>query len=227
MTNIVAGSGSGAIHDKGTVVMGGSVVEYTIGGRRYPYKSVARCSVCQSQYRMQIEDGILTGRTYQAILRSLPEDMAPFTDRSDAISKANMQTHAKGHMPLDAIIARQTIEMRASDRGRSLDDPSGSMIDNHTLAHEIVRQVGERLARGELKPNLDHALVAQKLLFDEEARISASVDKDASEEAVAALFGTLSHNPAWVQYMLRQNVVGPIDVLEVPRVEDPSGLPSA
>ena len=211
-------SSSAVVRDSASVVyMGDSMVEYELGGRRYPYKSSARCRVCQSPSRMQIEDGILVGRTYTAILRSLPVDL---TEGEDAISKATLANHAEKHMPLDAVIARQVVEQKTADMGRSIETAMGSMMDHHILATEIVRRVGERVARGELKPNLDHAIGAMKYLFDEDARTDGGAEKEMADEMLTELMVTINqvldpadlraigarlrHSPKWVAFMMRQ-----------------------
>lgn len=237
MTVAHSGSASARANDNAVVVRGGSVVEYTLGGRRYPYKSSPRCKVCQSPSRMEIEEGILTGRTYAAILRSLPTDL---TDGEDGISKTSMANHAKEHMPLDAIVSRAVIEQRVADRGRSLDDPTGTLIDHHIMATEIVRQAGERMLRGELKVGIEHALAAMKMLYDEEARVQADVDESASEAMMLSLFTSLRqilppdtmralstrlrHNPAWTQLFMKQLGMGDPVVVEAGLV-DPAKSP--
>ena len=208
---------SSQVRETAALTRGGAVVEYTLGGRRYAYKTSPRCKVCQSPSRMAIEEGILMGRTYSAILRTLPVDL---TEGEDGFSLSSLKRHGDNHMPLDAIVSRAVIERSVADRGRSLDDPSGTLLDHHTLAREIVRQAGERMLRGELKVGLEHALPAMKLLFDEGARVEGSVDQAATETMLVSLFATLKqvldaetlaavgarlrHNPAWMEMIQKQ-----------------------
>ena len=217
MTNQRSGSAAAPVHETAALTRGESVVEYTLGGRRYAYKTSARCKVCQSPSRMAIEEGILMGRTYAAIMRSLPVDL---TEGEDGVSLASLKRHGDNHMPLDAIVSRAVIEQSVAARGRSLDDPSGTLLDHHTVAREIVRQAGERMLRGELKVGLEHALPAMKMLWDDEARLEAGADQAATETMLVSLFATLKqvldaetlaavgarlrHNPVWMEMLTRQ-----------------------
>lgn len=163
-----------------------TVVEVAIGGRRYPFISSPRCGVCQCEERFAIEEGLLIGRSYASIARSLPDKFRD-PDSEHHISIEQMRLHVKNHMPADITVSRAIIERRAQEMGRSLDVMEGTLIDAYSVASEVMRLGFERIARGEIKVGLEHTLVATKMVNEMEEKASHSIDMTVQTEMVTLL----------------------------------------
>lgn len=155
--------------------MPASMIMTRIGGKDYPLKSVPNCKTCQSVHRMFIENALITGRTYKAIERSLPDETAAENPTSD-----NISAHYKnGHMPLPQEVQRRIIERRATDIGRNLEDAAEMLVDKYTVAEMIVHKGAEKILTGDVDPNVAETLAAIKLLHDFEKQNEINVDQEA------------------------------------------------
>jgi hypothetical protein len=153
-----------------------SVITYRTGGRDYPLKTVRNCKVCKSPYRFDIEEHIIGGRTYKRIIDSLPED--------HEVSADSVKRHyLNGHMPLEQSVHRQMVERRASQIGKSIDDAADSLIDGITLLESVVQRTFDRLASGEVKPELRDGVQAASLLAQLGEYDQQGVDQQAIVEA--------------------------------------------
>lgn len=138
---------------------GASVVTYRLGGRNYPMRTAPNCRVCQSPYRLRVEQELAAGRVYARIASSLPEDAD--------LSARNVSEHYKnGHMPLEVEASRRILERRAEDRGRDIERGVDALVDGMALAESVVQKTYEALQRGDIRPELIDGLRAAKLLED-------------------------------------------------------------
>lgn len=158
------------------VSTGRSVITYKIGGREYPLITNRNCKVCMSPYRFDIEDYIVKGRVYRKIVEALPED--------SGLTVANVKNHYyNNHMPLDVSTTRAITERRAQRVGKSIEEGVESLIDGMTLAETVVQKTFERIASGEIKPDLADGLRAATLLAQMGEYEQSGVDQHAIIEA--------------------------------------------
>lgn len=159
---------------------GASIVAYRLGGRDYPLRTNAQCFVCLSPWRLRVEEGLVQGYPYVAIVRELPED--------SGLSARHVASHYKGgHLPYDVEVMRRIVEARAEKLGRSIEEGIDSLVDQVTLAEVVVQRVFEGVASGELRPDVAEGLAAAKLLQQVEQEVDGG-DKAAWTEAVMIYF---------------------------------------
>lgn len=149
---------------------------YEVGGRLYPMQSHPTCNTCNSFYRPEIDRGLVAGRGYAAILRTLPED--------HGISLQSISNHCKTHLPSDPAIRRAMLEARAESLGRSLDDEV-SLVDPVGLLSDVVRVTYEGIANGTLKPSLSNGLRAANTLIALQQFEGSSIDAELAADALA------------------------------------------
>lgn len=135
-----------------------STVMYRVGGRMYPLRNAANCYVCSSEHRSTIEEELLKGYGYAAVVRHLPEDAG--------INKDNVVQHVKrGHLPLDVSVRRAIIEDRATAIGKQIEDAEGTIIDHLSFARLGLQRVCERMAEGTLLPDIKDGIEFAKLII--------------------------------------------------------------
>lgn len=143
-----------------------------IGGKEYPLHSDPQCKTCQHPDRIDIENALLVGRSYIAILRSLPEDeLRP--------SYRGLLNHFNaGHMPLEAAAQRALIERNWKKTGQKIEDAIEDMIDHVTVAEMVMKRGFERMQTGEIAPDMSDTLAAVKIVEQIQSRTSADLDQE-------------------------------------------------
>ncbi len=154
-----------------------SIVTYRVGGHEYPMTTNRQCKVCVSPYRMDIEEAIVHGRTYQKIIDSLPE--------GNDLTRRNAQDHyLNGHMPLEVSATRQIVEKRAERIGKRIEDGAEALVDGITLLEVTVQKTFEGIANGSIKPDLADGVRAARILAQlGEYEDAGGVDQQAIIEA--------------------------------------------
>lgn len=130
---------------------GESVIEYRLGGKVYSMRKVNGCKTCESDYRVEIEIGLLKGYAYTKIARSLPED--------SNLTARNIGDHSRnGHLPIDASIQKIIIDERAGELGLDIDEYEGTLADYRTFIRLGVQRSLELMQEGKLYIDTDHAI---------------------------------------------------------------------
>lgn len=156
-----------------------SIFLVRINGRTYPAKSVKQCRTCRSKHRAQIEQGLISGMTYQAVLAELVD---PYEDHSPlgAPGYQSLLSHVKkGHMPMPYSTQRKLLEQRAEETGKSIEEGGKSLADSLAIIRSIVQTGFDMVSRGDLRPSMGELLKALQL----QAAIEGTEDGAASEEA--------------------------------------------
>lgn len=139
------------------------VMVVQVGGRSYPAKSVAQCRTCRSKYRTEIEQAIINGLSYQAVVR---EAVEPFDDHSPigAPNHDSILRHVqRKHMPIPYSLQRQLIEDRARQLGKSIETAEEVLADNVAIYRSVAQRGFERLNSGEIQPTMGDLLKVLQL----------------------------------------------------------------
>lgn len=130
------------------------------------------CRTCQHPDRVEIENALLVGRAYTAILRSLPEDEYR-PSYEGLIGHFN-----KGHMPLEAAAQRALIERNWKKAGRAIEEAVDDMVDHITVAEMVVKRGFERMQSGEIAPDMTDTLNAVKIVEQIQSRTNSDLDQE-------------------------------------------------
>lgn len=165
-----------------------SLVMMRVGRHEYPARYVPECLTCTSPFRHQIEADVVGGRTYAAIVRMLPPAQGDAPPNPSVDSIRNHFTG--GHMPIQAEMRRRLIETRARQVGKSIEDAAETLVDQYTLAQTVVHRTFERLASGEIEPDLSDGLAAAKFVQQVEAEMESGLDQEVWVNAMQHLLTT-------------------------------------
>jgi hypothetical protein len=146
-----------------------------VGNQDYPLVSVPQCKTCQSPHRLVIENHLITGRTNTGIRREL-EAMDP--DGEHPSAEGIGDHYRNGHMPLTKAIQRRLIERRAEAIGANMNAELDNLMDHVTVAQMILQRGGEKIATGDIDPDVAQTLQAAKFLWDVEKQAEGSVDNE-------------------------------------------------
>lgn len=153
-----------------------SQVIIRMGGKEYPVKRNRNCKVCNSDYRFDIEDGLITGSKYANIVADLPE--------GHGLSARNVMDHYNnGHLPLDQTRVRAIEEAHAERMGRDIQQGAEDLVDGITLLKVVVQKTFERVARGEVTPELTDGVRAAAALGQLGEYDEGGADSQAMTEA--------------------------------------------
>ncbi len=179
----------------------------------YPMRSATGCKVCQSMdHRQEIEAGLLAGFSYTTILKSLPE--------GHGLHVRNISEHARNnHLPVPEMVRRVLIEDRAKERGLSIEDHAAGLADHVTLARMGVQRVIERMAAGELQPDIRDGISFAQILLRLEETAGEHIDNElmvagfsvfmeairanCSPDQIQAIGRTISGSPVMAALMAR------------------------
>lgn len=156
----------------------------TIAGQTYPYKSIHNCHTCQSPYRDQVEQSLLSGMSYQSIVDSI-EDLEEGHYPHPNVS--SLSQHVKrGHMPIVATTERMLIEQRSRDLGRDIEKHVGTLVDYQTINQIVLQKGMARIANGEISPTMGDVLAAIRQQHTIEQSVGEGLDSEAMQEALYA-----------------------------------------
>jgi hypothetical protein len=149
-------------------------VVYKIGGRQYPYKTVANCKVCQlrPEYRREIEEHVLNGLGWKTIARSLPADLN--------ISDRNISDHVHNeHMPLEQSIKRVLVEDAYQRLGSSVEDAENTLITWLGFARLGLQEAFERLRSGKMSIDAKDGIAFAEMLMRADQFMAGQTDYEA------------------------------------------------
>ena len=140
---------------------------------------------------------MVEGLSYKTIAGRLPSDAD--------VSVDSMRRHLQmRHLPVEAEGVQQLQAQNAAERGKVVERGAQVMVEHVTFARGVLRRVQERLASGELEPDLKDGLAAAQHLarFD----VDAGVDQDAMLRALRALMETakaIMNEGQWLEFSRR------------------------
>lgn len=149
-----------------------SVVQVKIGNKIVDARKIKSCLTCNHPARMAIEEMLLHGESYQAIIRRYSEVEYNVAGRRQTLPKLDYQVlrahYKNGHMPLEAAVVRDLIEKRAAEIGSDYEEIGERFADRVLFARMVVAKGQQRLATGEIQPDVKETLAAAKFLQDVE-----------------------------------------------------------
>lgn len=165
-----------------------------VNGRDYPAKQVKQCRTCRSKYRTQIEQAVINGMTYRAILANVVE---PYDDHSHlgAPGYQSLQTHVvKKHMPLPFSTQRRIIEDRAIELGKSVEEGEALLVDTITIHRALVEQGFRRLNNGDIHVGMSDLIKVLQLQQATETGRDTGMDEDLWRDALMEYMSIVRRN---------------------------------
>lgn len=145
-----------------------SMVMVRVGNRTVPAKTGARCRVCQSPHRAQIDAWILQGYTRPTILTWLA-DMEP-GPRGHPSEKA-LRLHTDNHLPLETRAQTAILERRAEELGDDIEKFGGRVADHISALDMFVVQGVDALQKGEIR--VDAAALMKAIDLKQKIEVAA------------------------------------------------------
>jgi hypothetical protein len=134
-----------------------SVAMVRVAGHSYPAVMERSCRTCSSRYREEIERQLIEGRTGSKIVATLPED-ADLTARNVADHFRN------GHLPVHEATVQALVDQQADHRGDAIQPAVDEAVDHVAFARGLLSRVRERVAKGELEPDIRDGLRAAEFV---------------------------------------------------------------
>jgi hypothetical protein len=210
------------------------MIQVRIGSRQYDAVKVSNCRTCTHPARMHIEEKILLGFAYREIEEQFSEREMVLDKDSDPqwlprVGRESIRNHyVVGHMPMEAATMRRIAERRAHTVSRSVQD-GDVLVDQYVLAEAVVARTHQRLALGEIEPEVRDGLAAAKFLQSVQAEIDPDTTAEAWTQAMTVYFETarrvmplgmwaqftqeLSGNP--ILRAIQQRLTEPDDAIDV------------
>lgn len=157
----------------------GSVASYRSAGQIKPLVTETRCHTCMHNDRFDIEIAIIQATPYRLISQRY------------GISPDSLRSHMAKHIPLEQTIMRASLDARAVDRGIIIDEVTTNYLTYIGFAETIMNRVYQRMAQGEIDPDMDDGLKAIAILQKDQDQISAKVDVLMWQKAWSALSSAL------------------------------------
>jgi hypothetical protein len=172
-----------------------SMVQVQIGQRVYDAVYISSCRTCTSPARMLIEEKILQNFSFRAIAEQFSETVVEgengHPQTLPRITHQSIYGHFhNGHMPLEAATLRRLAEKRARSIGADYEAQAEQFVDHVVLAEATVARVYERMAKGEIEPEVKDGLAAAKMIAEIEATTSKGLDAEAWSDAMQVYFET-------------------------------------
>jgi hypothetical protein len=210
------------------------MIQVRIGSRQYDAVKVSNCRTCTHPARMHIEEKILLSYSYRDIEEMFSDKEMVLERDGDPqwlpkVGRMSIRNHyIAGHMPLEAATMRRIAERRAATVSRSAED-GDALVDQYVLAEAVVARTHQRLALGEIEPEIRDGLAAAKFLQDVQAQIDPDTTAEAWTQAMTVYFETarrvmplgmwaqftqeLSGNP--ILRAIQQKLTEPDDAIDV------------
>ncbi|MFH8483148.1 hypothetical protein [Streptomyces sp. NPDC018055] len=158
-----------------------SMVLVRVGGRTVPAKTGARCGVCQSPHRAQIDSWIIGGYTRPTILGYLA-DMEPGphghpTDKS-------LRHHTNRHLPLADRAQAAILDRRAEQLGEEIEKYGGRVADHLSALDIVVLKGFDALQRGDFTVDSATLMKAIDLKHKIESSSDGGVDANVWRDAL-------------------------------------------
>jgi hypothetical protein len=148
-----------------------------VAGRLYPARYGANCKTCRSPHRQQIEEGLVAGEPYSAIVDELPA--------GHDLSARNLRDHwLNDHLGMMEPAVERFREQLAAERGEVAERGVTQILDYLGFVRGVLSKAHARLQAGELQPSIKDGLAAAKLLAALESPPDAAAMVDHWREVI-------------------------------------------
>ena len=161
-----------------------SVVMVEVAGQQVPLKSQPSCHTCQSPYRLEIEQMICSGSSYQVAAETVADRPAGRFPNPSAL--AIRQHVDRKHLPLGKTLLQAMIKERSQELGKSLETAGDSLVDYIVANRAVIQRGMERLTAGEIDPNVSELLTAIRMEHTVQQAAGDAVDTQTWQEAMLA-----------------------------------------
>lgn len=196
---------------------GHALVKVRIGNRTYDAVRDSSCHTCMHPARLEIEEKLVQGHSYRAIAALYSGTEWTNADgtrlKLPEINERSIFHHMKtGHLPVETAALRQIAEERAKEMGQKYEEMTASLVDGYTFSKQVLAITQQKLASGELHPDVKDGLAAAKLIKEFEDTAQGNVDTEAWAEAMTIFFETAQNvmpPEMWSQFgsLLSQNPI--------------------
>lgn len=184
------------------------MVQVRIGNRIFDAVHEPSCHTCTHPARMFIEERIIQNWSYRRIAQTFSgvdfEIEPGRMEQMPHVGYHSIRNHfLRGHMPLQAATLRQLAERRAAQIGSTYEQAAGQFVDQVVLAEAVVTRAYERMASGEIEPEVRDGLQAAKFLQEVNDRTQAGLDAEAWSQAMQIYFETARQfmpDEMWAQF---------------------------
>lgn len=158
-----------------------SIIMVRVGGVTVPAKTAARCRVCQSPHRVQIEKWILEAYTRPTILAHLADlEPGPLGHPSEK----SLRLHVDKHMTLGDRAQAAILARRAEQLGEEIEKYGGRVADHLSALDIVVLRGFDALQRGEIKVDAATLMKAIDLKHKIESTVDGGVDANIWRDAL-------------------------------------------
>lgn len=132
---------------------------------RLPFKTEARCNVCQCTSRQKVDKLIAAQWTYKAIAEELIRYDEDFKDKVLDTVRRNVERHSKNHLDLKGKHYRQIMEKRLKEQGILEEEFEGQMYSGQAYLDMLIAKGTEQLTTDQRVRNAD-VIEAVKMVED-------------------------------------------------------------
>lgn len=138
-----------------------------VDGEVYEYKKNTLCKVCTSPetIRAVVDKLLIYPKSYREILkeaRLYEEDLD--VPESSRISYHSIRTHALNHLSVEKRAIRQTIEEKATLKGKKVIDAGGTLLTPEAFYEVIIAKGFDNIVNGLDSPTISQTMQAVALL---------------------------------------------------------------
>lgn len=173
---------------------GRSLIQVRVGNHLVDAVREPQCLTCMHPARMEIETLVMQGHSYRSVAAQYSEvewkDPNGEVTLLPRVTGNSVINHFRnGHMPVPAAAQRAIIERRAEQIGAAqYEQQVDQIVDQYTFARQVLSKTQERLAAGEIQPEVRDGIAAAKLIQDMESEAEQSMDAEAWGQAMQRYF---------------------------------------
>lgn len=176
-----------------------SMVQVKIGNKYYPAVRSRRCVICMHPGRMVIEEKLMSGYGYPAIVQTVAGIEHTNNDGSKDIwpefDTKQLGNHWRdGHCPLDSSMVQALKEQRAIEMGLELEDVTSDVVDHIIVTQAVLSRGYDRLIKGEINVDTKDLLAAGKLMSEYTGSHESGPGQEDWSEFIEVFFEVVREN---------------------------------
>lgn len=131
-----------------------------------PFKTEARCNICQSKSRAKVDKLLAAQFSWISIAEELIMSDDDFKGKKLDTVRRNVERHSKLHIDIKNKAIRRIVEKRAEEQGMLLDSVEGKITSGRALLDLLISQATQQLSDPSARVKYADAIEAVKLLED-------------------------------------------------------------